>query len=614
MLTRVTGVVRTEDPFPASPMGFSGEVMVQGEVHPPPRIDVKTGDELETVEDDYIVPPWTAVFQVVKSRDEFSSDYATMDTAIEGDVPHIFANFRDRSFDLVGDNGLRFAGVTPDGIADAEAAEEDPLGSGRTALVMHGSTTLACWRKPFEGAHLGQLVEYIPVDCGWAPDGYEKFSTCLFRPVDLKKIARTPAFAAENHHRLDNFAAFVFSNENATRSVGELHALFPYLPESVVISASPGGTYWADIVRDILKEFVSGSTPDPVAITPLLPSDRINTALMQLDLALGRHNAESMWVSLMRALAAGKPDWDGKMYVKTRIDVGGTAEQFIDLIENKLDTTNAEDKEFFDGLGAPEFDGEWYYASAAKEPHENTLGKLFANGISVGWHPKTVRENRKNAGFVELEYSEDLVEDTYGPEIKDLPDREKESLWGPASQWRYRGMIFRAMAENYKRKEEDGELPQAFDSLYESYARIGYIVPPAGPYFAKVTNNADAGAKVESFVVPLSEALTLCAIAKDYEKCEPVPKEDLTIRDIKRIKTSAPFSGGGSKRRKVTPASEVDGSKRRNHLVLNEIQWTDLKAQLEQIPVDPQRIIGEFIQATRGENEIRVLLRKPHIF
>jgi len=614
MLHHVTKVVRTEDPFPASPMGFSGEVMVQGEVHPPPRIDVKTGNELDIIEDDYIVPPWTAVFQVVKSRDEFSSDYATMDAAIEGDVPHIFANFRDRSFNLVAENGLRFGGVTPDGVADAEAAEEDPLGSGRTALVMHGSTTMACWRKPFEGAHLGQLVEYLPVDCGWAPDGFEKFSTCLFRPVDLNKIARTSQFIANDHHRSDNVASLVFSNGSAERGLGELHALFPYLPESAVIVPTPGVDL--DVrLETVVQAFVADFELNPLALDAILPSDFINKKLMKEDIYLGRENAESMWVTLLRAFAgAKKPRWEpGNMYVKSRYPFPDTT-AFTDAVKRACvrNGTFSGDSTFFNGVHEYRSEDGWYYARAAMPPGgEQTVIELSKNQITVGWSPGVVNENRKLLGFEEVEFSEDLIERTFGSDIKSLDEGDRKSLWAPASQWRYRDMIFRAMAENHKRTA-GGEVPMVFDSLYGPYALCGSKeVTDMAPWTAKVTYTVDR--TDETVVVSLSEAITLACLARDFKTCVPDTTGVFSPRDHRLIKTSASIARG-IKRRAVAATSATTGPQRRNHYDLEDVAWEKLKEQLDQIPVDPQRIIGEFVQATRGENEIRVLLRKPHIF
>lgn len=85
---------------PASPVPPSGEVMISSQIKPPPRR--KTGSaDVACTESDHVIPAFVLVFSTKPNDGAFTQSrrIVTAKQRREGNVPMVFSNFRDRSFD-----------------------------------------------------------------------------------------------------------------------------------------------------------------------------------------------------------------------------------------------------------------------------------------------------------------------------------------------------------------------------------------------------------------------------------------------------------------------------------------------------------------------------------
>lgn len=187
---------------PRQPYGFRGEEFIAVEVSPMVKKSA-TGVTQAVTDEDYISIEFSAVFQVLPTPDELSPlSYASADYFLKRDKPMVFSNWKDRALNL-DTRAVTFLGILHDMLADPEVARTDPDAAAQISAFTRGISTLACDDRGFRNAHHGMLVEYIPTDSGYAPDGHESYSSCLFRPVYAEEVSNTPMFL----HNMPNHIA-----------------------------------------------------------------------------------------------------------------------------------------------------------------------------------------------------------------------------------------------------------------------------------------------------------------------------------------------------------------------------------------------------------------------
>lgn len=178
---------------PAHPYGFRGSEFIAVEMAPLSRKDAK-GVSKELTDEDFIAPEFAPVFQVLPNPDELSPlSYSTADYLLQKNKPMVFANWKDRALH-VDTRAVRFLGILHDMLADPSVARSDPDSGAQIAALTRGTSTAAIDDRGFRMAHHGMLVEYVPTDSGYAPEGHEHYRGCIYRPVYPEQVMDTPMF------------------------------------------------------------------------------------------------------------------------------------------------------------------------------------------------------------------------------------------------------------------------------------------------------------------------------------------------------------------------------------------------------------------------------------
>jgi hypothetical protein len=221
--------IKTYD-MPGSPHPPSAEVSIQGEIHPPPLY----GENGELLSDESVFPPEAYIsynrclfFTMKKDADQTmtkKSKYAIGNKQRRiGNVPHIWANFFDRSYhhDDNGDIDIRCVGMGPDGQPNGADAKNFPESAGRLGIYTHGAVSPLIDPRFLENPCFGDYLEVVYADSGLRlGTGSDKFGIPIVRNVPPSKLARDGGL------RIGSKAAIVGSRG---RSIGNLqHTVIAY--------------------------------------------------------------------------------------------------------------------------------------------------------------------------------------------------------------------------------------------------------------------------------------------------------------------------------------------------------------------------------------------------
>jgi hypothetical protein len=615
---RFTHRCKTAGPFPGTLIGFNGEEMVQGECHPPPRTN-SAGNVTDETDEDYAILTFSPVFQVHPTHDELSpAEYATADRLIEGDAPSIFANFKNRAFDR-DTAAISFAGVTPDGIDDAPGAREDPLSCARTAIMLHGSTSMACDGRFFERAHLGMLVECIPTDSGWAPEGSETYSPPIFRAVLAEDVPGSIWFGGRNvptvaavsaaYEVMQRWGAGGEAN-NAVAIVMSLWDLakVPSVPiknpvEAVALrniarvedvlgiqANSLNGMY--ALARD-------GATARPTVNAMVNPFSIFTAATMNVDAyLLGSPRAPSIVMHVLDIYRDNMHyyfDAASPVYLRT-------------------DKTPAERRAVL-GYSKATGAGEAVRIFGAAAPtREYNLGPLThaefvaleavarAAGDTIGASIKDINRLRE-ATFGELQNIDPIeMEALFGPGVQDLPDVDKVVLADAARVLAARMKVPVAML-HMQEHFPLGKTP--FFMEHEHHAHMMRTVGAAGVVDAEFIDVEYGVARSATFhSVSLGAAMggytTVPRPFRAYDTGNPGTMNDPVVNNVAELT-------------RVRRKRERDPDMT-NHVDFRDVEFNEVMTELDKLPPMRRWIVGEFIQREGvgdDANCIRICLRKP---
>ena len=142
---------------PASPYPTSGDITIQGEVHPIQKhmrgVDVKTGD--------YMIYPRSLVFTYAGETNQMSGSRRIGNKQVRvGSALNVFSSFRaiPANAGEIGENSIRFVGVAFEGIANGKDAKNFPVECGRLAVLVSGATTIYCASDSVRGAKFGDIL------------------------------------------------------------------------------------------------------------------------------------------------------------------------------------------------------------------------------------------------------------------------------------------------------------------------------------------------------------------------------------------------------------------------------------------------------------------------
>jgi len=147
------------------------------------QVRIKPEDFYDDVRDsDYFVPPFCPVFvrSEVKAS-PFSKQYATKKNLREGIVHNAVCNFYNGRDEFVGrdvkgavsEPGLRFIGVSYDGIADMKGAKQHPDSIGRFSVIVSGAVTIAVNPIFMEYANIGDTLHWFHGNNGLSYPTYQ---------------------------------------------------------------------------------------------------------------------------------------------------------------------------------------------------------------------------------------------------------------------------------------------------------------------------------------------------------------------------------------------------------------------------------------------------------
>lgn len=193
----VTKVCIEHFDLPSSPHPPSGEVTIQGEIHPPGRINPKTKalipeDKLD--EEDFIIYNRCLIFtskeehpaMTHRARHKQSNKQRRI-----GRVPKIWSNFYMRSYimDPAGAHDIRVMGLAYEGQHNGRDARAFPVSAGRLAVLVHGAASGVIDHRFLDNACFGDFLEVIPVDSGLRLNSAsEKYGIPIVRNVSPASV------------------------------------------------------------------------------------------------------------------------------------------------------------------------------------------------------------------------------------------------------------------------------------------------------------------------------------------------------------------------------------------------------------------------------------------
>lgn len=180
-------VFRTSFPEPSDPYPSSGDVVIQGEVDPPPMYEhgrLLPKDQMDV--EQWTIYPRNLVFTTKKQEATMTRSFRTTTgkKRREGNVPRIFANWYNRAYGDGDEEDIRCLGISYEGIANGSDARLHPLEAGRCAVLMSGAASIVVDKRFLDNPTFGDYLEWIPVESGARPEsGSEKYSLPIVRNI-----------------------------------------------------------------------------------------------------------------------------------------------------------------------------------------------------------------------------------------------------------------------------------------------------------------------------------------------------------------------------------------------------------------------------------------------
>lgn len=176
---------------PGDPYPTSGDVTIQGEVHPFSRpLNTNPNEfvkEEDLEDDDFIILNRSLVFTDVADKPIMSRrKYVTGGKRRrEGNVPRIMANWYHRALDITNNRPLnvRLVGTSYEGIPNGADARKFPVQTGRCAIQIAGATSALMDPRFITDPVFGDYLEWLPFDSGARPMDTHHYGTCIVRNV-----------------------------------------------------------------------------------------------------------------------------------------------------------------------------------------------------------------------------------------------------------------------------------------------------------------------------------------------------------------------------------------------------------------------------------------------
>lgn len=156
----------------ASPYPPSGEITIQGEIHP------KKG---KNNPESYVVHPRCPVFTTPEQREIMTHSSRHRKSAKSrrlGSVPSIWSNFYGEDYE---DEDVRFVGVSYDGQLNGRDAKMFPDSSGRLAVMIHGAVTMVVDERYLTNPTFGDYLYFEPIDSNFRIKGNEKYGIPIIK-------------------------------------------------------------------------------------------------------------------------------------------------------------------------------------------------------------------------------------------------------------------------------------------------------------------------------------------------------------------------------------------------------------------------------------------------
>ena len=184
----------------ASPYPASGEVMVQGQIQPPGRVEAVDVPQKPPSIDDYVVYNRCPVFTTEMEPGIMTHSKRHRVGAKQrrlGNVPKIWSNFFGRGKGATGNRNhydadsiekIRFVGVAVDGQHNGKDAQAFPESAGRLAVMVQGAVSMVVDERYLENPTFGDYLEWYPEDSGLRISGTKNYGLPIIRnrkPQDI---------------------------------------------------------------------------------------------------------------------------------------------------------------------------------------------------------------------------------------------------------------------------------------------------------------------------------------------------------------------------------------------------------------------------------------------
>jgi len=205
--------------LPCSPYPASGEVTIQGEIHPPK--DGEVSDNNGT--DDYIVYNRCLVFTIPEEKGTLTIAKrfnAAGKARRLGSVPPIWSNWHNRTMWKGEDKKVqpRLVGISYEGVPNGVDAKKFPTECGRMAVLISGAASIVVDKRFLDNPTFGDYLEWLPADSGGRiRPGAEKYGTCIVRNIKRENLQDELA-NSEDGMNLSNISI----NSEDMRNIGEL--------------------------------------------------------------------------------------------------------------------------------------------------------------------------------------------------------------------------------------------------------------------------------------------------------------------------------------------------------------------------------------------------------
>jgi hypothetical protein len=175
--------------LPCSPYPASGEVTIQGEIHPP-----KDDESDNNGTDDYIVYNRCLVFTIPEKKGALTIAKrfnAAGKARRLGSVPPIWSNWHNRTMwdDEPDKRQPRLVGISYEGVPNGVDAKKFPTECGRMAVLISGAASIVVDKRYLDNPTFGDYLEWLPADSGGRiRPGAEKYGTCIVRNIKREDL------------------------------------------------------------------------------------------------------------------------------------------------------------------------------------------------------------------------------------------------------------------------------------------------------------------------------------------------------------------------------------------------------------------------------------------